>query len=278
MAAAMSEAKNTASEPMNASMPAPMNENRWPGTSGSSGSTQPAPIHTASTTSRNSTPMTMTTGVLSSPMAMTRSASATQKGAAVVCSGSGGSVYTSGASPPSVAASSACSRSYSGRSLWTTGSDVKLPGGGGELVAHSSVQARHGLSPATSPVRDAAHEVVDEDEQRDGDEVAAQRRDEIERVPAEVGRVGVHAPRHAQEPEDVHGHERRQESQAVQPEVDLAEAVAHAAPEHLGEPVVDAGEEREHGTGEEDVVEVGDHVVRVGHLPVERHRRPASRR
>ena len=47
--------------------------------------------------------MAMTTGVLSRPMAMTRSARATQKGAAVDCSGSGGSVYTSGASPPSAA-------------------------------------------------------------------------------------------------------------------------------------------------------------------------------
>ncbi len=130
-----------------------MKENLWAGAGGSSGSTQAAVIQTASTTSRNSTPMTMTTGVLSRPMAMTRSASATQKGAAVVCSGSGGSVYTSGASPPSAAACSACSRSYSGRSLWTTGNEVKLPGGGGEVVAHSSVQARHGLSPATSPER-----------------------------------------------------------------------------------------------------------------------------
>src|SRR5947209_8422240 len=40
---------------------------------------------------------------------------------------------------------------------------------------------------------------------------------------------------------------------------------------HLGEPVVDAREEREDGSTEEDVVQVRDHKVAVGDLIVERY-------
>ena len=47
--------------------------------------------------------------------------------------------------------SSGCFRSHSGRRLWTTGIDSKLYDGGGEVVAHSSVQASHGSSPAGLP-------------------------------------------------------------------------------------------------------------------------------
>src|SRR5262249_39989032 len=47
--------------------------------------------------------------------------------------------------------SSGCSRSQSGRRLWTVGTCSKLYEGGGDVVAHSSVQARHGLSPAGWP-------------------------------------------------------------------------------------------------------------------------------
>src|SRR5262245_34294346 len=49
--------------------------------------------------------------------------------------------------------SSGCFRSQSGRRLCTVGTSSKLYDGGGEVVAHSSVQASHGLSPAGLPLR-----------------------------------------------------------------------------------------------------------------------------
>src|SRR5262245_24050923 len=49
--------------------------------------------------------------------------------------------------------SSGCFRSQSGRRLCTVGTAAKLYDGGGEVVAHSSVQASHGLSPAGLPLR-----------------------------------------------------------------------------------------------------------------------------
>src|SRR5438270_13416660 len=41
--------------------------------------------------------------------------------------------------------------SHNGRRLWIGGSATKFSCGGGEVVAHSSVHAFHGLSPATLP-------------------------------------------------------------------------------------------------------------------------------
>ena len=56
MSAAISAPKNTHSEPMKASMPAPMKLKRRPVMSSAIGSLQRAVIQTASTMSRNSTP------------------------------------------------------------------------------------------------------------------------------------------------------------------------------------------------------------------------------
>src|ERR1044072_4030327 len=54
------------------------------------------------------------------------------------------------------AAASACTgwtRSQRGRGLRTGGRGCELWGGGGELVAHSSVQASQGFGPASRPWR-----------------------------------------------------------------------------------------------------------------------------
>ena len=48
---------------------------------------------------------------------------------------------------------SGCARSQSGRRLRIGGNRSKLSGGGGEVVAHSSVHAFHGLFPAGSPCK-----------------------------------------------------------------------------------------------------------------------------
>src|SRR5579864_8392703 len=49
--------------------------------------------------------------------------------------------------------SSGCFRSHNGRRLATTGMEEKLYVGGGELVAHSSVQASQGSLPAFFPLK-----------------------------------------------------------------------------------------------------------------------------
>src|SRR5580704_540621 len=49
--------------------------------------------------------------------------------------------------------SSGCLRSHSGRRLATFGTTAKLYGGGGELTAHSSVQASQGSLPALAPLK-----------------------------------------------------------------------------------------------------------------------------
>src|SRR5215813_10354635 len=46
-----------------------------------------------------------------------------------------------------------CFRSHRGRRLVVTGTTSKLWGGGGEVVAHSRVQASQGSAPAGSPRR-----------------------------------------------------------------------------------------------------------------------------
>src|SRR5262245_25476939 len=49
--------------------------------------------------------------------------------------------------------SSGCFKSHNGRALRTAGTVSKLYSGGGEVVAHSSVHASQGSSPAFSPFR-----------------------------------------------------------------------------------------------------------------------------
>ena len=96
--------------------------------------------------------MMVTTHVLSSPMPMTKIPKATQNGVIVRCSGSDGRSWNSTFSPDPIS-TGACSTSQRGLSLRMSGSREKLPCGGGDVVAHSSVHARQGLSPAISPER-----------------------------------------------------------------------------------------------------------------------------
>ena len=82
--------------------------------------------------------------------------------------------------PPSRGASSSpgspgCSRSHSGRRLRTGGTWSKLCSGGGEVVAHSSVQASHGLSPAGFAVAQAVEDIHDEDQHAERQDEAPRR-------------------------------------------------------------------------------------------------------
>ena len=91
-------------------------------------------------------------------------------------------------------------------------------------------------------------------------------------------RVGVDAARHAVQPEHVHREEREVEAEQHQPEVKLADLLAQHRPDHLREPVVDAGEEAEDRAAEEHVVEVRDDEVGVVLFRSRTARARASRR
>ena len=84
--------------------------------------------------------------------------------------------------------------------------------------------------------------------------------------------VGVHPPRHAVEPDEVHREEGQVEADEHQPEVQLAEPLVQHPAEHLGPPVVGAGGQAEDAAAEQHVMEVGDHEVGVGLLQVGRRR------
>jgi len=88
-----------------------------------------------------------------------------------------------------------------------------------------------------------------------------------------AGVVRVDSARHAKHPREVHGEEGEVHGDEVEPEVHFAEFFVHHASEHLGEVIVDAGEDPHDGTAEEDVVEVGDDEVAVGLLHVGWRRR-----
>ena len=78
--------------------------------------------------------------------------------------------------------------------------------------------------------------------------------------------------------EEMLRHEGDVEADEQQPELPFAETLAQPAPEHLGPPVEEAGEDREDHAAEQGVVEVRDDEVAVVHLPVDRKRREVDPR
>ena len=103
--------------------------------------------------------------------------------------------------------------------------------------------------------------VEDEHQEREAEDQGAVGLEPVERLEAEPGRVGVHPPRHALEPDDMHRKEREVESDQHEPEVELAQALVQHVAEHLGPPVVGARHQREDAAAEHHVVEVRHHEV-----------------
>src|SRR5262249_39297905 len=86
----------------------------------------------------------------------------------------------------------------------------------------------------------------------------------------------IDAPRHAENPGEVQRVEREVEADDEQPEMPAAERLVEHPAGGLGEPVIDAGEQREQQPAEQDVVKVRDDEVGVAQLPVERRRGEAN--
>ena len=142
------------------------------------------------------------------------------------------------------------------------GSVLNWWNGGGEDSVHSSVVAPgpHGLSGRLLLAQiERVEQPVEEDQRAEAGDVGADRRDV---VPArERVRIVDIAARHAGEAEEVLREEHQVDADERHPEVQLADGlVVHVAGD-LREPVVPAGEDREHGAEREHVVEVRHHVV-----------------
>src|SRR6266702_2579082 len=69
----------------------------------------------------------------------------------------------------------------------------------------------------------------------------------------------------------MHGEEGQVRADQHQPEMHLPEAFAKQLTSHFGEPVVEAREDTEGAAAKEDIVQVRDHEVAVGHLVVKGH-------
>ena len=70
----------------------------------------------------------------------------------------------------------------------------------------------------------------------------------------------------------MHGEEGEVHADEHEPEVPFAERFTQALSGELGPPVIDAGEESEHGAAEEDIVEVRDDEIGVLLLCIGRRR------
>ncbi len=114
------------------------------------------------------------------------------------------------------------------------------------------------------------HDVDEEHHERQGDQEGADGRHHVPEVEAVAVPVGVDAPAHALEAEDVHRAEGQVEADEREPEVDLPEALVQEVAEDLRPPEVEAAQEPEQRAAEDDVVEVGDDVIGVGLLGVRR--------
>ena len=85
---------------------------------------------------------------------------------------------------------------------------AEIVGGGGEVVAHSSVPASHGLSGARSPRVALITEFTSSNMKLTIKMSGADTCQEVQRTPTHLGQIGVDPPWHALQPKNVHGKER----------------------------------------------------------------------
>src|SRR4051812_2521848 len=109
--------------------------------------------------------------------------------------------------------------------------------------------------------REGAVTDVEEHHQRRSADIGADRRDQI--PPGKRIRIIRVAPRHAGQTEEVLREEGQVDADKRQPEMQLAPELRILVSGHLADPVVEAGEDAEHGAKGQHVVEVRDYVIGV---------------
>src|SRR5207249_2672556 len=96
----------------------------------------------------------------------------------------------------------------------------------------------------------AQREIDDEYGHAGHDDDGADARDEIQRSPPCALEIRVDTARHAVEPKLMHREKREVYSDEQQPEIPLAEPLAHQSAGDFGEPVVKRAQQRKHGAAE----------------------------
>src|SRR6185369_5743680 len=106
--------------------------------------------------------------------------------------------------------------------------------------------------------RARAEEVEHEDRCRNYQKVCAKARHEVERLPTLAGVVRVYTPRHSKHAGEVHRKEREVHPDEVEPEMNLAQLLAHEATGNLREIQINPGENSHDRSAEQHVMEVSD--------------------
>ena len=131
--------------------------------------------------------------------------------------------------------SSGCFISQSGRRLRTTGIVAKFSGGGGEVVAHSSVKASHGSLAALAFVKPI---VLIQFTMKTITPRARVNAPMVEirfsSSQPRFGAIGVLPSWHAQQAHDVHREERQIQPNEEEPELELAQPFIEQRPENFG--------------------------------------------
>ena len=104
-------------------------------------------------------------------------------------------------------------------------------------------------------------DVVDENDRGDAEHVRADSFDGVDG--REAGVVVGHAAGHSLQPLPVHGHEGDLRTDEGEPEVPLAQPLVQHPAGRLGEPVIDAREDRVHAAAVQHIVQVGGNEVGV---------------
>ena len=119
----------------------------------------------------------------------------------------------------------------------------------------------------TNRAREGLEDAIEEDQQTKGEDIGANGRD---LVPACEGFWIIHIVTwHAGKTREVHREEQHVRADECYPEMQLANRFRNDAAAHLREPVVPSGEDGEHSTQRQHVVEVGHDVIGVVQVTIE---------
>ncbi len=127
------------------------------------------------------------------------------------------------------------------------------------------------IAPHPAAVAELRQDVDHHQPEADGHDEPAHRGQKVEPVPADVARIGVDAPGHAEQADQVHQEEGQVEADENQPEGGHRQAMDGRAAGQQRQPVVERRQHRKGQRAGHDVVKVGDDEIAVMRLPVERH-------
>lgn len=108
------------------------------------------------------------------------------------------------------------------------------------------------------------------EQEPDSHQETADRRSQVELVPAFVPPIGAYAAGHPHQTKNVLRHETNVETDVPEPESPFADFLVQLESEHFRPPVIQVGEISERDPTNEHLVEVGDKEVAIVELEVRR--------